>query len=237
MNESKHPRRPWLGALVVVLGGAGLAIPLSLSRQPPAPAITARAQPAAGGDQVARAHGATDDLPASVAEALDRLRSRLASQPDDLSARKELAVRLVEHGRMMEAFEEARKVLALAPDDPDGLYVEGEVRVAMGQWDRAIGQLDRVLARYPDHLMALIARGRAYSGTGRVDEALADWNHGLRLVGGQYPPIERLIASAGAGGQTRVPPPADGSPVPPSIGLVPAHGSGAATAPVANPSP
>lgn len=218
----------WVVVLVVLAGGASLAILRAPAKATKTAAAATWPAPAAGGVDAATAHGAVEALPPGVAEALDRLRERLKTQPDDLLARKELAVRLAEHGQMVEAFEEAQRVLAVVSDDPDGLYVEGEVRITMGQWDRAIEPLDRVLAQYPDHLMALIARGRAYSATGRPNEALEDWNHGLRLAGGRYPPLERLIAAGGGGA---MPPPSGvGTPaaLPPLSGLASAHGSGGA---------
>ncbi len=192
MNDTKNWRRlVWALALLAVGGGAAFAVIRSGGARP--------AAAGAAGDPVTQAHGSTAEVPPEVAAALDRLRERLRAEPNDLAARKELAVRLAEHGQMLEAFEEAQRVLAAAPDDIDGLYVAGEVRVAMGQWDPALASLDRVLAQYPDHLLALIARGRAYAALGRVAEALGDWQHGLQVVGGHYPPIERLIAAQQGG--------------------------------------
>lgn len=115
---------------------------------------------------------------------LEGLRARLAAAPDDLVARKRLAVRLIETGQFVEAFGEAKEVLKRDPNDIDGLYVQGVVRLAMGMWPQAQELLDRVLVARPEHVPALIAKGRWYRGTGQVPLAIATWEKALKLAGG-----------------------------------------------------
>lgn len=102
--------------------------------------------PAAGS-----AHSAGGPLPAAALRERAALEEQLADQPDDLVARKRLAVLLVTHEQFMDAFEHAEEILGRAPDDPDGLYVESVVRLRMGQLGRAGELIDRVLDRYPQH--------------------------------------------------------------------------------------
>jgi len=89
------------------------------------------------------------------------LEARLAIDPGDLSARKQLAAILLQNQQLMVAYEHASAILEADGDDPDGLYVHAVVRLAMGQASPAIELLDRVLARYPNHVLALDARAEA----------------------------------------------------------------------------
>jgi tetratricopeptide (TPR) repeat protein len=133
---------------------------------------------------VAPAHS-PESTPSPVeARELEGLRARLAAAPDDLVARKRLAVRLIETGQFVEAFGEAKEVLKRDPNDIDGLYVQGVVRLAMGMWPQAQELLDRVLVAMPEHVPALIAKGRWYRGTGQVPLAIATWEKALKLAGG-----------------------------------------------------
>ena len=107
------------------------------------------------------AHDHGEALPAELEARLTPLRTRLAQEPDDLAARKEIAVLLLRDGKLFQAYEEAEEILRVEPDDVDGLYVHGVVRVAMGQSSKALALLDRVLAQRPEHSGALTAREEA----------------------------------------------------------------------------
>jgi|CXWL01.1.fsa_nt_gi hypothetical protein len=182
-------------------GGAGGPALLPSTRPPVEaprpgilPAVSNRSTASSAPTDVAAAHGAAAPLPEGEAVALERLRKQLEANPEDLTARRELAVRLTENGLFVEAFEEATALVAANPQDVDGLYVQGEVRLAMGQWGRAADLLDQVLAGHPDHLLALIARGKAYSQMGQKDAAVATLEKARELAGGRYPPIDALLA-------------------------------------------
>ncbi|MCH9650195.1 MAG: hypothetical protein K0U98_18300 [Deltaproteobacteria bacterium] len=107
------------------------------------------------------AHQAAPEVVGEEAIRLTQLEAHLRDRPDDLSARKELAVLLLNHHQPVRAFEVADELLQRDPNDPDGLYVQGSVRLLMGQAQRSIELLDRVLGTHPDHLMANLARSRA----------------------------------------------------------------------------
>lgn len=192
-------------ALALVVGWLlGRSTPAAAPRPPASPAAaSAPAAPAASRspDEVERAHQGGAVVSPAAAAAIAELRQRLDAAPDDLRARKELTVRLVEADLLVEAFEQAEAVLAADPNDPDGLYAEGEVRLAMGQPLEAMALLDRVLAQHPDHLLALIARGKAAARVGQQQEAITLWRRALEVAGGRYPPVEELLATAGAGGE------------------------------------
>lgn len=226
-------------AATVLVGGLILVAVRDAEERPDAGAMAAggtgstaagpRPMQPAGPAETERAHEGTAALPEEARAELAALRQRVADDPNDLTASKQLAVRLLAHGQLVEAFELSASLLAAVPDDPDGLYVQGVVRLAMGQATRSVELLDRVLAQYPEHVLAHLARGRALQRLGRTDEAIAGWQRALAAVGGSNPQIESLIAEARTGsrfGQSSAPasPPAGGV----SAGGVPAGGDGAA---------
>ncbi len=141
-------------------------------------------------------HDGAGQLSPEAAARVAELEARLAAAPEDLMARKELALIELASGRFFEAFRQAEEVVRRQPEDPDGLYVQGVVRLAMGQTGPAIELLDRVLARYPEHLQALLYRGMALFQQGDVAGAQDTWEVGLELAGGSHPDLERLIAMA-----------------------------------------
>ena len=160
--------------------------------QAPAPVPTANAAQAAE----ANPHGSPPPLPEAIAALIEEPRARLSVDPEDLQARKEIAVTLLRNGQLLPAFDEASAILARKPDDVDGLFVHGSVRVSMGQSRKALELLDRVLAQFPNHVLALMEKGKAHEKTGNLPLALATWERGLEAAGGSHAAIERLIAAA-----------------------------------------
>ncbi|MDX1503126.1 MAG: tetratricopeptide repeat protein [Thermoanaerobaculia bacterium] len=138
----------------------------------------------------------SDQLPAETQQRLSALAARLESDPEDLMARKELALTQLSAGLWVESFQQAQEILRSRPEDPDGLFVQGVVRVLMGNNDDAIELLDRVLANYPDHLQALFYKGVALYQSGEGDRAVETWQAGLAAAGGSHPEFERVLGMA-----------------------------------------
>ena len=165
------------------------------------PAMTQAPPPnAASPEAAARAHDESAELSPEVQAQLAQLRTQVQAAPQDLNARRQLTVALLNANQLMEAFEQARELQKVAPEDPDGLFVEGVVRLAMGQWPLAVQLMDRVLTQHPDHVLASLAKGQAEAAQGQTQAALATWKKGLAAAGGKFQPIEELIAEAEAGG-------------------------------------
>jgi hypothetical protein len=148
----------------------------------------------------ATAHEASADLTPEVAAQLDQFRQQVQAAPQDLQARRQLTVALLNANLLMEAFEQARELQKVAPNDPDGMFVEGVVRLAMGQWPVAAQLMGNVLAQHPDHLLASLAKGQAEAALGQTPQAIATLRKGLAAAGGSFPPIEELLAQLEAGG-------------------------------------
>ncbi len=70
----------------------------------------------------------------------------------------------------------------------------------MGQWPLTVQLMDGVLAQHPDHLLASLAKGQAEAALGQMPQAIATWKKGLAAAGGNFPPIEELLAEVEAGG-------------------------------------
>jgi cytochrome c-type biogenesis protein CcmH len=156
-------------------------------------------------------HQATAPVPPELAQRITELQGHLATDPQDIMARKELALIHLAAGQLVEAFEHAGVLLQQNPDDPDGLYVQGVVRLSMGQYAVSIDMLDRLLDQYPDHPDALMYRGLALSQAGQPDQAMDSWQLGLEMAGGSHPQIEELIAMAEQG-RLQTPTPATPQP-------------------------
>lgn len=165
---------------------------------------------------------------AAEAEQLAALERRLAVDPSDLRARKEISLVQLSAGMYLEAFESADQVLTEIPEDPDGLFVQGVVRLTMGQNEEAVNLFDRVLARFPNHLQAMAYRGLGLYQSGQVERAVDTWEMGLEMAGGSSPQLEALLQMA-----SQQPLPEFGaSPAPP-----PTSRAGAPAAPTAETEP
>ncbi|MEO8196156.1 MAG: hypothetical protein ABI689_05495 [Thermoanaerobaculia bacterium] len=175
-------------------GGA----PAMGSTAPMAP-MGAPGAPSASPEAAARAHDESADLTPEIQAQLQQSRGQVQAAPQDLNARRQLAVALLNANQLMEAFEQARELQKVAPDDPDGLFVEGVVRLAMGQWPLAVQLMDKVLAQHADHVLAALAKGQAEAALGQTPAAIATWKKGLAAAGGKFPPIEELLAQAEGG--------------------------------------
>jgi hypothetical protein len=146
------------------------------------------------------AHEESAELTPEVAKQLQQFRAQVQASPQDLTARRQLTVALLNANLLMEAFEQAKELQKVAPNDPDGLFVEGVVRLAMGQWPLTVQLMDGVLAQFPDHVLAALAKGQAEAALGETAQAIAAWKKGLAAAGGKFPPIEELLAEVEAGG-------------------------------------
>ncbi len=167
----------------VAAGGAGAP-----AADPPSATTSAPAPPAIP------QHASGRPLGAAAQARVAALEARVAADPGDLLARKEIALLRLRNDQLMSAFEQASEVLRAQDDDPDGLYVQGVVRLRMGQSVRSIRLLERLLSSYPDHVLGLVTLGKAQRRIGDQGGARRSWNRALDAAGGRHPEIERLLA-------------------------------------------
>lgn len=125
--------------------------------------------------------------PAPVMAALQELRGRVARNPKDLAA-------LVALGNMefdAQKFDKAdgyyRRALALDPSNPD---VRTDDAVALHQTGHdleALASLDRVLKERPNFPTAVFNRGVVLQAIGRRSDAIAAFQHYLKVAGPNDP--------------------------------------------------
>lgn len=209
---SRHPALVGFvaGMAVVLLVGTLVYLAVRDSGAARAPAAAAPSEP----------HPGSGAVPAEVQQELGRLEQMVAAAPDDLLARKRLALGRLGAGLYFEAFNDAQEILASQPEDPDGLFILGVVRLTMGQTDAALEVLDSVIVRYPQHLQAMVYRGLALAQSGDLEQATATWEIGLEMAGGSHPELEGLLQRAYAEADSAAAAPA-GPPVTASAPMPP----------------
>jgi cytochrome c-type biogenesis protein CcmH/NrfG len=126
----------------------------------------------------------------------EALRARVEGNPEDIGARKRLALLLLSNDQLVPAFQQAQALLDRDPRDIDGLYVQAVARIAMGQSDVALNLLDQVLELYPDHVQALGWRGIVFYRNGDISAAVSSWERGIEAAGGQQPELEQMVMAA-----------------------------------------
>lgn len=135
-----------------------------------------------------------------LSPALAELDRHILANPEDLDARREMALMLLSEQRFMDALGQSDQVLAREPRDPTAFYVKGVVRLNMGQRELGRSLLEQAIESDPAHVHALIALGRFHLQEGQRGEALSVLETALEAAGGSHPGIERMIAEADGGG-------------------------------------
>ncbi len=121
------------------------------------------------------------------------LEQAVATNADDLDARRNYAETLWRRGAKAEALaqlEEARKLVAC---DPALTIRTGEVYLAMGQINLATQMVDAALRIDPKFAPAWALRGQVTRATGHPREALADFQRSLGYAPGDYQ-VSLLVA-------------------------------------------
>jgi cytochrome c-type biogenesis protein CcmH/NrfG len=122
----------------------------------------------------------------------------LTANPEDIEARRQMALLLLSEERHMDALGQADQILARAPGDPTALYVQGVVRLKMGQRSRGTELLEQALASDPRHVHSLIALATVHLQDGNQAEAVGVLERALEAAGGKHPGIEKKLAEARA---------------------------------------
>lgn len=106
-----------------------------------------------------------------------------ALRPPGLSADEALtlAVRLHQHGRLMEARELYDRVLAVAPDHPDALHFCGVLAHQLGEPARALNLIRRAAAIAPQAAAIQTNLGNVLKEIGQLDEAMAAYQQAIAL--------------------------------------------------------
>ena len=91
-----------------------------------------------------------DERPAAVDPQIAQLEQRVASAPEDIEARVELARNYLQQNDLMKVAEQTKYVLQRQPEHPRALTYEALVRLAMGNAALAKTMLETALRKDPD---------------------------------------------------------------------------------------
>lgn len=192
-SQQPSPRSPFgigllAGGAFAVLAGAIFWMSRPGPEEAPAVADTPVVAPATEPHQTAGA----------LSPALAARDQYLVENPDDLDARREMALLLVAEERHMDALGQADRILERSPGDPTALYVQGVVRLTMGQRDSGKGLLEQALASDPRHIHSLIALGTVHLQDGDGENAVAVLERALEAAGGRHEGIQAKLSQARA---------------------------------------
>ncbi len=195
-SRDRHPLLIGFASGALMMAVVGMLIYWAIRDAKPKPDNMGGAGPAITDSE--SPHGDGSEMSPELAARVTKLQARLAANPEDWMAKKELALTLMSGGQFLDAFKLSEEILQNFPEDPDALLVQGVVRMTMGQSEIAINLLDRVLAQHPDHLQALLYRGLALYQDGQIERSIDSWEIGLQMAGGSDPDFEDVLAMAAA---------------------------------------
>ena len=138
-------------------------------------------------------------LPAEIQMMVQRLRSQLEQQPENLETRRQLAELLLVHSQFFQAFQEAQMILAEHEDDALANYIAGVVRHTMGQTEAGMEFLDRAIASDATFTQASLIKGVILLQSGDRQAAIAAWETSQQAAATRDPRIARVLEMARAG--------------------------------------
>jgi tetratricopeptide (TPR) repeat protein len=121
------------------------------------------------------------------------LEQAVATNADDLDARRNYAEALWHRGARAEALAQLEEARKLVPCEPGLTVRTGEVYLEMGQINLATQMVDAALRVDPKFAPAWALRGRVTRATGHPREALADFQRSLGYAPGDYQ-VSLLVA-------------------------------------------
>lgn len=122
-----------------------------------------------------------------------QLRERIASHPDDLVARMDLARAALARQDMMAVWNETKAVLERSPGHAQALAYQALVRLAMGQGDKAEEMLRQALRSDPNLVDAYVHLALVYARLGRMGEADKVIADATSRFPGQAAALQRLL--------------------------------------------
>jgi tetratricopeptide (TPR) repeat protein len=114
-------------------------------------------------------------------DAVDHLTRATTIEPDDAETWHDLAVALVNEGRLADASEAFHRAVTLRPDDARALVDLGHTAYALGDSKQAVDHLRQAAEQDPHNLAAVRALVEIYRREGRLGEALEVAEQAMRL--------------------------------------------------------
>ncbi len=119
-----------------------------------------------------------------LAEAEQQFRLALDTADDLVAARYNLALVLVDRGRVDEALPLFEELVRQRPGAKDIRFAQGHALFLATRFDEAVYGFDATLAIDPGHRRAAFGRARALEEAGRREEAMAAWRAYLEMDSG-----------------------------------------------------
>lgn len=120
---------------------------------------------------------AQDDLPGAE----EQFRLAVATAPEMVNARFNLAVVRLKRGDYNEAQELLAALVAERGDDPDFRYAYGHTLFLRADFDGAAAAFENLLERHPGHRRGTYGLARSYQEAGRRDDAIRTWRAYLAI--------------------------------------------------------
>ena len=156
-----------IGLLVIIVGGGGF--------------LLGRVTQNAPGEEMARE--APADAPASGAQMIAGLETRLSQNPSDLEALVGLGRLYLQTGQMPKAIEFYKRALEVDNNNVSALSGMAMIMAQAGHSDQALTLFDRALAINPQVPMALLFKGRIlYEDKKDYAGAITSWEQFLVMV-------------------------------------------------------
>jgi tetratricopeptide (TPR) repeat protein len=116
-----------------------------------------------------------------LGEAEQQFRLALDTAGDLVAAKYNLALVLVERGKVEQALPLFDQLVEQRPGAEDIRFAQGHALFLAARFDEAVYAFDATLAMAPGHRRAAFSRARALEEAGRTDEARAAWRAYLEL--------------------------------------------------------
>jgi Flp pilus assembly protein TadD len=114
-------------------------------------------------------------------DAVTHLSRATEIEPDDAETWHDLAVALVNEGRLADASEAFRRAVTLRPDDARALVDLGHTAYVLGDAKQAVDHLRQAAEHEPDNLAAIRGLVEIYRREGRLGDALEAAEQAMRL--------------------------------------------------------
>jgi len=117
----------------------------------------------------------------TITNQLAEAQNRLASNPDNAAAQKDLAMNTYMLGNNEDALVELKKALELLPDDWELHQKLGQTYRRLGDLEKAELSLEKSLVLNPNEGLTYMALGQVYQDLGDYDTAMSNMNKAIEM--------------------------------------------------------
>lgn len=144
-------------------------------------------------DRTAQTQSAMQPAAQQVDPAVQQLEAAVASAPEDVNARIDLAKAYLEHQNVPGVLEQTQAVLAKSPDEPRALTYQALALMMKGQTDVAGRMLEEATKRDPKLTDAWVGRAWLDFQTGNRDDGEKAMQEAMKQRPDQQPRLEQIL--------------------------------------------